>query len=121
VSTAAEAVADIPDFETNGYVFTDGVGRMSMDVAQKAAKVLGLPTSPSAVQFRMGGGKGMLSAWSRESGLIPDGVDVMLRPSQIKFPSKHRDLEIVGYSRFHGERANIAPKQNVDCQFLLIF
>ncbi|KAK9390484.1 RNA dependent RNA polymerase-domain-containing protein [Lipomyces mesembrius] len=54
----------IPDIKRNGFCFTDHIGKMSPGVAQIiASEILQQPTSPAAVQFRLGGYKGMLALW----------------------------------------------------------
>lgn len=78
--------------------FTDGVGKCAQDVCDEAAKALGLQndvdTHPSAVQFRMGGAKGLLVAWPNVKKR-----EVYLRPSQIKFESDSKQLHAVRVSR----------------------
>ncbi|KAK9366481.1 RNA dependent RNA polymerase-domain-containing protein [Lipomyces kononenkoae] len=92
----------IPDIKRNGFCFTDGIGKMSPGVAQIiASEILQQPTSPAAVQFRLGGYKGMLALW-------PDvpGFKVQLRESQLKFESTHLTLEIVRCSNVASSRLN---------------
>lgn len=83
----------LDDVVRNGYIFTDGVGKCHQDVASACATALGLDTHPSAVQFRMGGTKGVLcvstSVKSRE---------VWLRNSQVKFESDNKQLHVVRVS-----------------------
>mmetsp|Transcript_29111 Transcript_29111/g.43876 ORF Transcript_29111/g.43876 Transcript_29111/m.43876 type:complete len:103 (-) Transcript_29111:2381-2689(-) len=47
------------DVERNGHVFSDGVGFMHPDLAAEVAKKLKF-THVSAIQFRLGGAKGVL-------------------------------------------------------------
>ncbi|KAK9434042.1 RNA dependent RNA polymerase-domain-containing protein [Lipomyces doorenjongii] len=92
----------IPDIKRNGFCFTDGIGKMSPGVAQIiASEILQQPTSPAAVQFRLGGYKGMLALWPD----IP-GFKVQLRESQLKFESTHLTLEIVRCSSIASSRLN---------------
>ncbi|KAK9466397.1 RNA dependent RNA polymerase-domain-containing protein [Lipomyces arxii] len=100
--TTRPVIEMVPDIERNGYCFTDGIGKMSPGVAQIiASEILIQPTSPAAVQFRLGGYKGMIALW-------PDvkGFKVELRGSQRKFESKHNILEIVRCSSFASSRLN---------------
>ncbi|KAF1841623.1 RdRP-domain-containing protein [Cucurbitaria berberidis CBS 394.84] len=84
----------IPDIERNGYNFSDGVGKISLFLAQMAAQELGLSNPfddpPPLVQFRLGGCKGVLA-------LDPTltGSEVHIRPSQQKFEAESKGLEII--------------------------
>lgn len=52
----------IPDVKRNGFVFSDGVGTISMSLARKIAEKLPLKdknTVPSCYQIRWAGAKGM--------------------------------------------------------------
>ncbi|EUC47688.1 hypothetical protein COCMIDRAFT_24397 [Bipolaris oryzae ATCC 44560] len=88
-----------PDVERNGFVFTDGVGKLSPFLAQMAAQELGLANAftdpPSLFQFRLGGSKGVLA-------LDPNlnGNEVHIRMSQYKFRAPHTGLEIIRSSSF---------------------
>ncbi|KAJ9049184.1 hypothetical protein DSO57_1027303 [Entomophthora muscae] len=85
---------EIPDVVNNEAVFSDGVGRISYSLARSIASKLGLRSIPSAVQFRMGGYKGVLSVWPNLK------CQAQLRPSQKKFHSKHCILEILNIASF---------------------
>ncbi|KAJ3069244.1 hypothetical protein HDU99_002988 [Rhizoclosmatium hyalinum] len=98
-----------PDVERNGYVFSDGIGTISPDLAdaiwisfknkkppnstfQSASK--NISPVPSAFQIRFGGAKGMLSVDPSLSGRI-----MRIRQSMIKFDSPNcRFIEIADYS-----------------------
>ncbi|QIW99278.1 hypothetical protein AMS68_004796 [Peltaster fructicola] len=86
-------VVDIDDINRNGFCFSDGVGKMSLFVARMIAEHLKLPSSPehcpSALQFRLGGYKGIIVVDKHLTGQV-----IQLRPSQNKFPASHRGLEI---------------------------
>lgn len=66
-SLQSYTVQTVPDVERNGYCFSDGVGRISRDLAQAVAQrliALGrCPAGwlPSAFQIRYAGCKGMVS------------------------------------------------------------
>ena len=82
----------ISDVKRNGYNFTDGVGKISLFLAQMAAEELGLAfeNPPSLYQFRLGGCKGVLALDPKLTG-----SEVHIRPSQHKFDSKSTQLEII--------------------------
>jgi RNA-dependent RNA polymerase len=86
---------NIPDIARNGYTFSDGVGKISHTLAEKIACNLELDFIPSSFQFRLGGLKGVLAV---DSGL--EGESIAVRPSQKKFDSKHRELEIIRTSMY---------------------
>ncbi|KAI9490301.1 RNA dependent RNA polymerase-domain-containing protein [Zychaea mexicana] len=96
-------VDQVDDIEQNGFTFSDGVGLISVNLArtiaarsyQSAGKVAMANKHfllPSAFQFRLGGAKGVLTVDSFNH--LADGKDIALRPSQIKFTSTHKMLEI---------------------------
>lgn len=62
---------------------------MGVNVALKIREQMGLRDIPGAVQIRLGGVKGMLSLHTDF-----DSDSIGIRPSMIKFPSKHRVLEV---------------------------
>jgi RNA-dependent RNA polymerase len=87
----------IPDIERNGFNFTDGVGKLSLFLAQMAAQELGLSFNdpPSLYQFRLAGCKGVLALDPALQGNV-----IQIRPSQYKFGAKHQHLEIIRASAF---------------------
>ncbi|KAI8333219.1 RNA dependent RNA polymerase-domain-containing protein [Blakeslea trispora] len=90
----------IPDIERNGFTFSDGVGRISVSLAEQVAIQMDLRSNPSAFQFRLGGAKGVLTV---DNTLDERGIKVQLRPSQKKFESKHLTLEVIRTSSYiHG-------------------
>ena len=62
---------------------------MGHNVALAIQREMGLPELPGAAQIRIGGVKGMLSL---DTGFPADAIGV--RPSQMKFRSSHRILEV---------------------------
>ncbi|WWC93489.1 hypothetical protein V866_000324 [Kwoniella sp. B9012] len=91
---------ELPDIKRNGRTFTDGVAVAGQDVLIQAALALGeqkgLNAKPSAIQFRLGGAKGVLAYW-------PDLVEphkVRLRKSLIKFDSDLADLNVVRIAKY---------------------
>ncbi|KAK8016274.1 hypothetical protein PG993_014463 [Apiospora rasikravindrae] len=88
----------IPDIEHKEWCFTDGVGKIGIYLAKDIAgqlKMLKKHGSPSAFQFRMGGNKGILVTWDDAKW-----NEVQVRPSQNKFTSLARNIEIIRPSRF---------------------
>ena len=96
----------------NGYAFSDGNGVMGIAVAQSIQVSMGLKTLPGAVQIRMGGVKGMLSLQ-----LEFEANSIGIRPSQIKFRSSHRVLEVKKVATV-GDNTNKLFKETllVSCQ-----
>ncbi|GFZ50894.1 hypothetical protein JCM24511_08652 [Saitozyma sp. JCM 24511] len=83
------------DVERNGFTFTDGVGIAGSAVMTEAARALGatygINSTPSAIQFRLGGAKGVLACWPNMVG----EHEIRLRKSNIKFESNLTDLNVV--------------------------
>lgn len=88
-------VVRIPDIEKRGYCFTDGVGKISLFLAQMIANDWNIDPTPSAFQFRMGGCKGVLVVWPEATGL-----EVHIRKSQEKFHAEFNGLEVIRCSHF---------------------
>ncbi|XP_051113272.1 RNA-dependent RNA polymerase 6 [Andrographis paniculata] len=85
------------DVERNGYVFSDGIGMISDNLASEVAEKLQLGTkSPCAYQIRYAGYKGVVARWPQKN----DAFHLFLRPSMKKFDSDHTMLEICSWTRF---------------------
>ncbi|OCF75911.1 RNA-dependent RNA polymerase 1 [Kwoniella mangroviensis CBS 8886] len=95
-----KAGKELPDIKRNGRTFTDGVAVAGQDVLIQAALALGehkgLNAKPSAIQFRLGGAKGVLAYWP---GLV-EPQEVRLRKSLIKFDSDLADLNVVRIAKY---------------------
>jgi RNA-dependent RNA polymerase len=93
-----EVSEKLVDIERNSYTFSDGIGRITPDLAMEVAKRLPLTTDspPSAYQIRLAGFKGVIAVWEGQD----NGVRLSLRPSMRKFESTHSVLEVVGWTRF---------------------
>lgn len=83
-----------------GEVMNDGVGRISPSLMRKVRDVLGLQSIPSAIQGRLGSGKGM---WMTDTTDLGRGDWIEIYPSQRKWncdmsKEAHRALEIRSYS-----------------------
>ncbi|KAI9348769.1 RNA dependent RNA polymerase-domain-containing protein [Zopfochytrium polystomum] len=89
----------IPDITclngTNEMVYSDGIGMMSLDVADRISKHLTLPYTPTAFQCRIGGFKGVLSVDYR---LTTDAPTIRFRGSMHKFDSDFNILEVLNKS-----------------------
>jgi RNA-dependent RNA polymerase len=74
--------------------FTDGAGVCGEGIAKQAARALGFRTgvhsTPSAIQIRFGGCKGVLSVHP----LLKEN-DLRIRPSMEKFRSKNGQMNVV--------------------------
>ncbi|VAH85294.1 unnamed protein product [Triticum turgidum subsp. durum] len=87
----------LEDVERNGYVFSDGIGKITQELALEVAKKLQLTDNPpSAYQIRYAGFKGVIAVWEGEN----DGIQLSLRPSMHKFDSSHTVLEVVSWTKF---------------------
>ncbi|WWD19157.1 hypothetical protein CI109_103615 [Kwoniella shandongensis] len=90
----------LPDVERNGFTFTDGVAVAGKEVLRQAALALGekrgINLTPSAIQFRLGGAKGVLADWPH----LAKPYEVRLRPSLIKFDSKLSDLNVIRIAKY---------------------
>ncbi|KAI9674678.1 MAG: hypothetical protein M1817_001581 [Caeruleum heppii] len=94
VRISPTTVAEIPDVERNGRVFSDGVGTVSADILAKLWKQYSRARNsrPTLYQIRFAGAKGMISLDTRLRGEA-----LLLRQSMIKFTgSDASDLEICG-------------------------
>lgn len=88
----------IPDIERNGFVFSDGVGKISPKIAAIISKAMQLSEVPSAFQFRMGGFKGVLAV---DPAMKPNEPPLQLRKSQRKFVAGHNSsLDIIRTSTY---------------------
>lgn len=92
-----EVNLDLDDIVRNEYVFSDGIGKLTPDLANEVAKKLQLMENPpSAYQIRYAGCKGVVAMWPGDN----DGIRLQLRPSMNKFESRHTVLEVVSWTRF---------------------
>ncbi|KAI0244863.1 hypothetical protein L0F63_000733 [Massospora cicadina] len=92
--------ATIPDITCGDNCLTDGVGKISLSLMKAITKQLRLAQLPSAIQFRMGGYKGVLAVWPNLDH------DVQLRPSQRKFDSRHTTLEVLRIACYNSAHLN---------------
>ncbi|CAM8892547.1 unnamed protein product [Rhodiola kirilowii] len=92
-----QVMLNYPDIERNSYVFSDGIGIMTPDLAQEVAEKLKLEKDPPcAFQIRYAGCKGVIACWPGKN----DGIRLSLRTSMVKFISRHTTLEVCSWTRF---------------------
>ncbi|CAL5358959.1 unnamed protein product [Camellia sinensis] len=92
-----EVNAELPDIKRNNYVFSDGIGMITPDLAMEVAEKLQLTVNPPcAYQIRYAGCKGVIACWPGKN----DAIRLSLRQSMIKFESSHTVLEICSWTRF---------------------
>ncbi|KAJ1267763.1 hypothetical protein BS78_07G083000 [Paspalum vaginatum] len=95
----------LEDVVRNGYNFSDGVGKITPDLALEVAERLPLTDSyvPSAFQIRYAGFKGVVAVSpspGRSGGGGGGGRRVLsLRPSMKKFECTHTVLEVVSWTK----------------------
>jgi RNA-dependent RNA polymerase len=98
VEVPIKEVEHLPDIKRNGYEFSDGIGKITPDLAMEVTQTLQLNFNPpSAFQIRYGGYKGVVATWAAEPG---SKFKLSLRPSMKKFESKHTALEIITWTHF---------------------
>lgn len=99
------SLVSIADFEgglDRLFCFTDGIGMITSDLLQEVTHAMGCSgRPPCAIQFRLGGAKGVLALVQPGNVTLSNGSkqevgsrQIFLRPSQIKFQSDHDNLEI---------------------------
>jgi RNA-dependent RNA polymerase len=88
-------IKKIDDVERNGYIFTDGIGMISLDLALECARAQKMDYA-SAFQIRLGGIKGIVA-------VNPDLKEkelICVRPSMSKFESQDTELGVIRGSTF---------------------
>ncbi|KAL1346808.1 hypothetical protein HN51_020353 [Arachis hypogaea] len=94
LSVEKDEIEVIPDVEFNGYVFSDGIGKISREFAKKVAKKCGYSSTPSAFQIRYGGYKGVVAVDPTLTAKLS------LRKSMLKYDSDNTKLDVLGCSKF---------------------
>lgn len=116
-------IFQIDEIERNGYCFSDGIGRISYELACEVMKHLKTNEIPSAFQIRIGGYKGVVSLLQKVSKspirrigkkkkllesddktsfkvpLYDTSNVIYLRKSMKKFDSDHKILEVITFSQ----------------------
>ncbi|XP_039144790.1 probable RNA-dependent RNA polymerase 1 [Dioscorea cayenensis subsp. rotundata] len=92
-----DEVKVIHDVENSaGYVFSDGIGKISPEFARAVAKKCRIRTStPSAFQIRYGGYKGVVAVDPTSSMM-----KLSLRKSMSKYESGNNKLDVLAYSKY---------------------
>ncbi|KAH7516265.1 hypothetical protein FEM48_Zijuj10G0116800 [Ziziphus jujuba var. spinosa] len=93
---AREMIPDI-EVEKDGikYCFSDGIGKISAEFADKVARKCSLSYTPSAFQIRYGGYKGVVAMDPSSSKKLS------LRESMCKYKSKNIKLDVLSWSSYH--------------------
>ena len=86
----------IPDIKVgNKYCFSDGIGKISEELAKEVAKKCGLNRfTPSAFQIRYGGCKGVVAVDPTSSKKLS------LRESMCKYKSNNMKLDVLAWSKY---------------------
>ncbi|KAJ8753360.1 hypothetical protein K2173_019759 [Erythroxylum novogranatense] len=92
-------IETIPDVEIEiggvKYVFSDGIGKISVELAQRIGQKLGFRCyTPSAFQIRYGGYKGVVAVDPTSSRKLS------LRKSMCKYKSENNSLDVLGWSKY---------------------
>ncbi|XP_020675734.1 probable RNA-dependent RNA polymerase 1 isoform X1 [Dendrobium catenatum] len=96
LTVSRDEVEFIRDIENSaGYIFSDGIGKISSKFARRVAIKCGLKSStPSAFQIRYGGYKGVVA-------VDPMSVrKLSLRDSMCKYESENIKLDVLAYSKY---------------------
>ncbi|KEH40641.1 RNA-directed RNA polymerase [Medicago truncatula] len=91
-STEIEIILDVHN--KTKYVFSDGIGKISLELARRVAQKCGYDSMPSAFQIRYGGYKGVVAVDPTSS------VKLSLRMSMLKYDSDNTDLDVLACSKF---------------------
>lgn len=96
LSVSKEEVCCIPDVKnSDGYIFSDGIGKISPEFAKIVAIKCSLKSStPSAFQIRYGGYKGVVAVDPTSK------FKLSLRKSMFKFESDSTTLDVLAYSKY---------------------
>ncbi|CAI9755244.1 unnamed protein product [Fraxinus pennsylvanica] len=96
LSVEDDEIEFIPDIEAlRGGIFSDGIGKISAEFAQKVAMKCGLKNSfPSAFQIRYGGYKGVVAVDPSSRRKLS------LRSSMLKYQSDNTKLDVLAWSKY---------------------
>ncbi|KAL6185715.1 hypothetical protein ACLB2K_041842 [Fragaria x ananassa] len=94
-SDEIEAIPDV-EIERDGtkYCFSDGIGKISADFAERVARKCGKSSTPSAFQIRFGGYKGVVAVDPTLSKKLA------LRKSMCKFKSLNTKLDVIAWTKY---------------------
>ncbi|XP_050372674.1 probable RNA-dependent RNA polymerase 1 isoform X2 [Argentina anserina] len=90
-----EVIPDV-EIERQGiqYCFSDGIGKISAEFAERVARKCGIRYTPSAFQIRYGGYKGVVAVDPTSSKKLS------LRKSMLKFESGNTKLDVLAWSKY---------------------
>ncbi|XP_050132471.1 probable RNA-dependent RNA polymerase 1 [Malus sylvestris] len=96
-SVGKDEIELIPDVEIRRgrvkYCFSDGIGKISAEFAEKVARKCGIGSTPSVFQIRRGGYKGVVAVDPTLS------KNLALRESMCKYQSENTALDVLQWSR----------------------
>jgi hypothetical protein len=95
--TADEIDFTLDDIKRDRSVFSDGIGRISIDLAKTLSSILNLDYTPSAFQIRVAGIKGVVTVCPIE--YLKADLRINFRESMKKCKSKHKILEVLSFPR----------------------
>ncbi|GLJ11722.1 hypothetical protein SUGI_0175400 [Cryptomeria japonica] len=84
----------IPDICRKQYIFSDGIGKISLSLAEKVAAKCKCDNTPSAFQIRYGGYKGVVAVDPESK------YKLSLRQSMLKYRSDDTNLDVLSWSKF---------------------
>ncbi|KAK9950500.1 hypothetical protein M0R45_005986 [Rubus argutus] len=98
LSAGLDEIEVIPDVEIEKggiqYCFSNGIGKISADFAEKVVRKCGKSSTPSAFQIRYGGYKGVVAIDPTSSKKLS------LRKSMCKFKSHNTKVDVLAWSRY---------------------
>ncbi|KAK7407698.1 hypothetical protein VNO78_09717 [Psophocarpus tetragonolobus] len=94
LSVQRDEIEIIPDVSMYEYVFSDGIGKISLEFARRVAKKCGYDSTPSAFQIRYGGYKGVVAVDPTSR------YKLSLRHSMRKYDSNNTKLDVLARSKF---------------------
>ncbi|XP_021360712.1 uncharacterized protein LOC110455096 isoform X2 [Mizuhopecten yessoensis] len=95
VAVDDRSVKYVSDITNESYCFTDGIGMISVSLAEKVATKLKLEEVPSAFQIRYGGCKGVVA----QNPTLGRRDQIIIGKSMRKFESPSKNLEILNMTR----------------------
>ncbi|PRQ41045.1 putative RNA-directed RNA polymerase [Rosa chinensis] len=97
-TVGSDEIEVIPDVEIERggtkYCFSDGIGKISAEFAERVARKCGKSSTPSAFQIRYGGYKGVVAVDPTSSKKLS------LRKSMWKFESRNTKLDVLAWSKY---------------------
>ncbi|KAK2453515.1 RNA-dependent RNA polymerase [Trifolium repens] len=94
LSVSSNEIEIIHDVKVGKYVFSDGIGKISLELASRVAEKCGYNSMPSAFQIRYGGYKGVVAVDPTSS------VKLSMRKSMHKYDSDNTKLDVLACSKF---------------------